>query len=70
MEQDAEVVRVKVRPASLQLNLEVAGYVVPNPSVIDGFPEGFARIVPLDGVLYEMIHKVLEVVRDFQKLSY
>jgi hypothetical protein len=70
MEQDAEVVRVKVRPASLQLNLEVAGYVVPNPSVIDGFPEGFARIVPLDGVLYEMIHKVLEVVRDFHKLSY
>jgi hypothetical protein len=70
MNQDTEVVRVKVRPASLQLNMEMAGYVVPNPSVIDRFPEGPARIVPLDGILEEIMLEVLDVVRDFHQLSY
>jgi hypothetical protein len=59
------VVRVKVRPASLQLNMKVAGYVVPNPSIIDRFPEGPARIVPLEGIL-----EVLDVVHDFHQHSY
>jgi hypothetical protein len=70
VQDDAEVVRVKVRPASLQLNMAVAGYVVPNPSVIDRFPEGPARIVPLDGILEEIMLEVRDVVRDFHQLSY
>ena len=70
MDQDTEVVRVKVRPASLQLNMAVAGYVVPNPRVIDPFPEGPACIVPLDGILEEIMLEVLDVVRDFHQLSY
>jgi hypothetical protein len=70
LDQDTEVVRVKVRPANLPLSMEVAGYVVPNPSVIDRFPEGPARIVPLDGILEEIKHEVSDVVRDFHQLSY
>jgi hypothetical protein len=66
---DAEVVRVKVRPASLQLNMEMAGHVIPNPSVIDRFPDGPPRIVPLYGILYEIISEVLDVVRDFHEPS-
>jgi hypothetical protein len=69
-EDDAEVVRVKVRPASLQLNMEMAGYVVPDPSVIDDVPEGFAVIHPLEQVLYSITHEVLGVVRDFHGVSY
>jgi hypothetical protein len=70
VEEDAEVMRVRVSPASLQLNMEMAGYVVPNPSVIDRIPEGPARIVPLYGILYEIVTEVLDVVRDFHQLSY
>lgn len=40
VEEDAEVMRVLVEPASLQLDMDMAGYVVPHPSVIDRFPEG------------------------------
>ena len=61
---------MKVRRASLQLNMKVAGYVVPNPSIIDRFPEGPARIVPLDGILEEIMLEVLDVVHDFHQLSY
>jgi hypothetical protein len=70
MENDAEVVRVKIRPASLQLNMEMAGHVIPNPSVIDSPPEGFAKIVPLDGALHEIVSEILDVVREFHQLSY
>jgi hypothetical protein len=70
MNQDTEVVRVKVRPASLQLNVKVAGYVIPYPSVIDRLPNAPARIVPLDGKLHEIVLEVVGVFRDFHELSY
>lgn len=48
---DAELMRVEARPASLQLNMDVAGYVFPEPAFVDvvlGNPLRYTRSVHIE----------------------
>lgn len=74
LEREAEIMRVKVRPASLQMNMEVAGYLRPNvcfryfaPNPVTG--KGKVRVTaPADVELLEISARVLDVIREFEDL--
>lgn len=66
----AEVLRVKVWPSSIQLNLPNAGYVSPTPSFQDVLPNGRTYTRSVDIELMHMAFQVKHVIEDFQDLFY
>jgi hypothetical protein len=66
-ERDAEIMRMKMRPASLQLNMEVAGYLSPNVCFRDVIGDT-SYTIPVYLELLNITGQVLEVVREFDDL--
>ncbi len=78
LEGDAEIMAVRLKPPSLQLNMEVAGYLAPNISfryviphqVVPGVPSGTPCVIPIHMELMNIALQASEVIREFHELSY
>jgi hypothetical protein len=62
------MMRVKVRPASLQLNMEVAGYIAVEPSFVDVLPTGptYERSVSIE--LRNMTRQTVQLVQEIENV--
>jgi hypothetical protein len=65
---DAEMVRVKVWPASLQLNVEMARYIAVEPSFVDILPIGVTYVRSVSLELLNMTMQTIELVREVEKV--
>jgi hypothetical protein len=63
----AEMMRVKVRPASLQLNMEMAGYIAVEPSFKGVVPSGVTYVRSISLELLNMTMQTIELVREVEK---
>jgi hypothetical protein len=69
MERGTEIIRVRVQPADIKLNLALAGYVVPTPSFRDVTCDNTTHITPVDLELMAFIAlSIRSTVNEFQQL--
>ncbi len=64
---DAEIMRVKVRPASLQLNMEVVGYIAMEPSLKDVLPNGTLYVRSVGIELLQITRQTVELIRQVER---
>lgn len=65
---DAEIMRVKVRPANFQLNMEVAGYIAPHVGFREVTVGHGVEHVDVVSALDAIFMQVLQVVREVEQL--
>jgi hypothetical protein len=65
---DAEIMRMKVRPANAQLNMEMAGYIAVRPSFQDILP-GITYSSPVDSELLNITAQTLQLVEEIEHVS-
>jgi hypothetical protein len=68
LKRDADIVRVKVRPASLQINMQVAGYIAPMVVFHDVLPDGSTFITDVVIALHMMHAQVAQAIEAFESL--
>jgi hypothetical protein len=66
-EPNLEIMRVKIRPSSLQLNMEVAGYVAPHVSFRDYKSDGRTSEADVTIILDQIIVQTEQLIREFEQ---